>query len=159
MTHSDIFRSLVTSRDQLCTADTKTLDEDVIDILAQIQPILNYRTGPLRREQLNEPARRLSLGKIPLERLSASKADTLDLLTFLIEMLDGIADAEKQPSPLGRKLESLKAGVSQTEGETLSIEDIEVVMPYAFASPLSYLPDSLLICWTVLFSACHGSLL
>jgi hypothetical protein len=51
-------------------------------------------------------------------------------------MLYGIASLDKQPSPLGRKLETLKIKISQIDNEILLFEGQTEAVPYAFVSLL-----------------------
>jgi hypothetical protein len=108
MTSEDIFRNLASAYNQPFVTDMEIKNQDTVDILAQIQPMPNYRTYPLPRDALRAPARRLSPGKTPLEWISVHKEELMAMLRFLIELLDGSVEEEGQLSPQARKLEALE---------------------------------------------------
>ena len=99
--------------------------------------MLNYRTAPLSRNTLRGIVGRIKSGKTPVDRFSASKDNMVRLIIFLIEMVDGMVEEKGQSSPLARKLDTLKLGISRVERFSLTFEALEAADPDAFVSLFS----------------------
>ena len=69
MSYGTTFRSLASGPGSESAILLRNPNEDVLDVLAAVQPILNVNTVPIMRDHLEPMAERLSEGQIPLEEL------------------------------------------------------------------------------------------
>ena len=79
---------------------------------------------PVPRFRSAATASRLSPGKVPLQRVQVSKDEILRLLSFFIEMLNGINDQRGEALALSHKREELKSNLLRTKNSDLSFQDL-----------------------------------
>ncbi len=108
-------------------------NKDIIDVIAQCQPVISDRTIGLDLSEAIPTVKRLDEGKISLQYVFVSKREISYLLMFFIQMLEGIG--EKEAAYLTKQLDKLKDHFLTLREKELSFKDFTDASPEAFVSP------------------------